>query len=62
MKAAAFLPLLLASACSSPHQTAALDDTMMRQSAHAAGLALTLERPSEAIAQYKLALERARAR
>jgi hypothetical protein len=35
---------------------------MMRQDAHAAGLALSLERPNEAIAQYKLALERARAR
>ncbi|HTI80004.1 MAG TPA: hypothetical protein VL614_06085 [Acetobacteraceae bacterium] len=35
---------------------------MMRQNAHAAGLALTLDRPNEAIAQYKLALERAQAR
>jgi hypothetical protein len=62
MKAVVVLAVLLASACSSSRQTAAPDDTMMRQDAHAAGQALSLERPNEAIAQYKLALERARAR
>jgi len=49
-------------ACSSSHKATTPDDTMMRQNAHAAGLALSLDRPNEAIAQYKLALERAQAR
>lgn len=35
---------------------------MMRLDAHATGPALTLGRPNETIAQYKLALERAQAR
>jgi hypothetical protein len=62
MRVVIVLALLMASACSGSRQAAAPEDTMMRQDAHAAGLALSLERPNEAIAQYKLALERARAR
>ena len=62
MKAMVVLALLLASACNGSRKAPAPDDTMMRQDAHAASLALSLERPKEAVAQYKLALERALAR
>ena len=62
MRPVVALALLLVGACSSSSQKGALDDTIMRQDADAADLALSLERPKEAIAQYKLALERARAR
>lgn len=62
MRAAIVLSLLLVSTCGSAHKSAAPEDTMMQRDAHAADLALSLERPNEAIAQYKLALVRARAR
>ena len=62
MRSVVVLALLLVGACGSSNQKAAPDDTIMRQDAHAARLALSLERPKEAVAQYKLALERARAR
>lgn len=54
--------LLLMGACSGAHQATTPEDAIMRQNAHAAGLALSLDRPNEAIARYKLALERAQAR
>jgi hypothetical protein len=62
MRFAVVVALLLLEACGSSHQPATPDDAIMRQNAHAAGLALSLERPNEAIEKYKQALERARAR
>lgn len=62
MRVVVIVALLLMDACGSSQQSAVPDDTIMRQDAHAAGLALSLERPNEAIEQYKHALERARAR
>ena len=62
MRAFVVLALLLTDACGSSRKAATPGDTMMGQDAHAAGLALSLNRPSEAVAQYQLALARARAR
>lgn len=62
MRAVVVVALLLMDACGSSHQAAAPDDTLMRRDAHAADLALSLERPNEAIEHYKQALDRARAR
>ena len=62
MRAAVIVALLLMDACGSTHQAAAPDDAIMQRDAHSADMALSLERPNEAIEQYKHALERARAR
>lgn len=62
MRAAVIAALLMMDACGSSHQAAAPDDTIMQRDAHSADLALSLERPNEAIEQYRHALERARAR
>ena len=56
----ALLAIMLA-ACGSKTQPAAPEDAILKQSAHAAGSALSLDRPTEAITQYERALERARA-
>jgi hypothetical protein len=58
------LPLLIVSllgACGGKTQPVVPEDAVLQQSAHAAGSALSLDRPTEAIAQYERALERARA-
>lgn len=54
--------LLLVCACGGTPQPTAPEDTTLKQNTRAAGLALSLNRPAEAITQYQRALERARAR
>lgn len=53
---------LLMDACGGKVQPTLPEDTTLKQSTHAAGLAFSLDRPAEAITQYERALERARAR
>jgi hypothetical protein len=54
--------LLMMTSCGSKPAPEQPEDVTLRQSARAAGLAYSLDHPDEAIAQYQLALERARAR
>ena len=54
--------VLLMAGCGSGHPTATPQDTTLRQSARAAGMADALERPEEASIEYQRALDRARAR
>lgn len=54
--------VLLASACGGAAPPPAPEDTTLKQNTRAASLALSLDRPAEAITQYQRALERARAR
>jgi hypothetical protein len=57
------LPIvLLMASCASTHKPSTPEDTTLHQNARAAGAAFTLDRPEEAVTQYKRALERARAR
>ena len=53
---------LLTSSCGGGRQPTVPEDTALHQSARAADLAYSLNRPEQAIAQYKLAVDRARAR
>lgn len=48
--------------CGSPHRADAPSDAVLRQNARAADLALSLDRPEEAITKYEAALARARVR
>jgi tetratricopeptide (TPR) repeat protein len=56
------LVLPLTVSCGGRPQPTEPDDATLRQSARAAGLAYSLDRPEQAIAQYERALERARER
>ena len=57
------LPVFVAIAgCGSAHRAEAPGDAMLRQNARAGDLALSLDRPEEAITKYQAALARARAR
>ena len=57
----AFLLGLLLAACASPPKPAAPEDAEMRRSARVGRVAFNLERPDEAVTQYRAALSRAQA-